>query len=394
MSGPKPWQLAVATLAVALWSSAHIGAQPAPSHPFEYLAPSIVVSAEDRARLDRGQVLVRTLPARDGRLAVFAASRVSAAPELLILWTRAIAELKRSRFVQAVGRFSDPPLLGDLDALELDARDLDAIRRCRPGACGLKLSAGEIASLTGVAAQAGVEWREAVQQEFRRLLLQRVERYRAGGLTALPPPADRRVARHPADALAGILEESPYLSHFPSALAWLQGFPRTNPGIESFFYWSKEQYGDGKPVIAVTHVGIVHRSDHPAAPVAIVGKQIYATHYLDGSLGLTMIVGDAAEGARYLVYVNRSHVDVVKGVWGGIVRSVFEDRLRRHAPEIVDGLRRRLESGPPRQGIAQTIRELWRWASVATILPPCAARRDSHLFARRAQVLHWNGRAT
>ena len=82
---------------------------------FSFFAHLIALDQSDRERLDRGDVLVRVLPARDGELAVFAASRVNAPPDALISWTRRIEELKESRFAPVVRRFSDPPALHDLD---------------------------------------------------------------------------------------------------------------------------------------------------------------------------------------------------------------------------------------------------------------------------------------
>ena len=339
---------AAAVLAMSIATGPFGGAQQAGSDPFQFLAPSVVVSAADRARLDRGQSLARVLSGEDGQLAVFVATRLHAPPDALVAWTRAIAELKRSEFVLAIGRFSDPPRLSDLDGLMLDQRDLDGIRQCRPGDCRLKLSAGDIASLTAVVAMAGAEWRDASQREFRRLLLERVLRYRAGGLTALDRPADRKRPMNPDEALLSIMEQSPYLMRLPQVVAWLKQYPRADSSVESFLYWSKEHYGDGQPVISVTHVGIVRpASDHRVPAVLVVGKQIFATHYLDGSVGLTMVLRDAANGVPYLAYVNRSQIDLLRGFFGGFVRGVLEDRLERQAPLIVRGLRVRLESGRP-----------------------------------------------
>ena len=319
-----------------------------PGDPFEFLAPWIVVSGEDRARLDRNEVLARTLSGRDGQLAVFVATRLNAPPDALVAWTRAIAELKRSKFVLAIGRFSDPPSPSDLDQLTLDQRDLDAIRGCRPGDCGLKLSAADIESLTAVVETAGADWRDAVQEKFRRLLAERVIRYRAGGLAALAAPADGKKPRTLDDALSAIVEQSPYLAKVPNVVTWLQEYPHTDSAVESFFYWSKDHYGEGKPVISITHVGIVRpESDHRVPAVLVVGKQIFATHYVEGGLGLTMVLRDASNGAPYLAYVNRLQIDMLRGFFGGFVRGVLEDRLERQAPLIVRGLRARLESGNP-----------------------------------------------
>jgi hypothetical protein len=318
------------------------------SDPFEFLSPWIALSEADRALLNRGEVLARVLSGKDGQLAVFVATRLDAEPDALVAWTRAIAELKRSKFVLAIGRFSDPPRPSDLDQLTLDQRDLDAIRRCRPGDCGLKLSAADIESLTAVVTRAGEGWREAAQQEFRRLLAARVVQYRARGLPALGPPADRRNSRRPDDALAAIVEQSPYLKKLPNVAAWLEEYPHANSSVESFFYWSKEHFGEGKPVISLTHVGIARpASDHRLPAILVAGKQIFATHYVEGGLGLTMILRDASNGRPYLVYVNRSQVDMLRGFFGLFVRGVLEDRVGQQAPLIVRSLRARLESGDP-----------------------------------------------
>jgi hypothetical protein len=316
------------------------------SDPFGFLAPWIVVSSKERASLDRNQVLARTLPGQKGQLGVFVATRLDAQPDALTAWTRAIGELKRSNFVLAIGRFSDPPRPSDLDNLTLDDRDLDSIRRCRPGACGLKLSAAEIGALSAVAARGDAVWREAVQQEFRRLLVERVIQYRAAGFAAASPPADRTGAIHPQHVLSAILEASPYLTRVPEVRTWLTRYPRAETDVQSFFYWSKEHYGEGKPVVSVTHVGLVRTSaDHWLPGVVVTGKQIFATHYIEGGLGLTMIVRDATTGTSYLAYLNRSQVDFLRGWLGGLMRGRIEGRLERQAPLVIRGLRARLESG-------------------------------------------------
>lgn len=316
------------------------------SNPFEFLAPSIVVSAEDRGKLDRDHVLARTLPGQNGQLAVFVATRLNARPDALTAWTRAIAELKRGKFVLAAGRFSDPPRESDLAGLTLDDGDIDAIRRCRPVACGLKLSVAEIERMTAAIAHAGASWRSALQQEFRRLLVERVMRYRAGGLAASVPPSDHAKPVRPLEAFATILDRSPYLTGMPDLVDWLARYPHSDAAVESFFYWSKEHYSEGKPVVSVTQVGIVHAAPGRHLPaVLIAGKQIYATHYVEGGLGLTMIVCDASTATSYLVYINRSQVDFLRGWFGRLAQSVLEARLQHAAPLVVGALRAQLESG-------------------------------------------------
>lgn len=324
-----------------------------PADPFAFFEPEVVITRSERRRLERDEAVARTLHGDNGQLAVFVATRLKAPPDALAVWTRAIAELKRSRFVLALGRFSDPPALSDVAGLVLDSRDLQEIRDCIPGDCGLKLSAPEIESLRRAVAGAGADWGQAAQAEFRRLLIARVNLYRRGGLAGLPPVAARQKPRYLSAAFTEILDRSPYLGRLPKVRAWLQHYPSSDDtSIESFFYWSKESYGTGKPVISVTHVGIVrpeHNREMPA--VLVTGKQIFATHYVDGSLGLTMVLRGGPNGVSYLAYLNRSKLDLLGGFFGVFVRGVVERRVEREAPEIVRALRVRLEGGYPADGI-------------------------------------------
>ena len=345
--------MAAAAVVVAVSGRPGRATQPH-NDPFEFLAPWIVVSGADRARLDRDQVLARVLSGKDGQLAVFVATRLNAPPDALVAWTRAIAELKRSTFVLAIGRFSDPARPSDLDQLTLDQRDLNAIRQCRPGDCGLKLSAADVESLRAVMTGAGEGWREAAQQEFRRMLAARVVRYRTGGLSALDPPDDRQKSRRPDDALSAIVEQAPYLQKLPNVAAWLEEYPHADSSVESFFYWSKEHYGEGRPVISVTHVGIFRpESDHRLPAILVAGKQIFATHYFEGGLGLTMVLRDPSNGIPYLAYVNRSQVDMFEG----LLRRIRAWRARRPRREPGAARRTRPACAPGKRQPARAPRD-------------------------------------
>ena len=90
------------------------------------------------------------------------------------------------------------------------------------------------------------------------------------------------------------------------------------------------------------------RSYDPGLPDALVaGKEIFATHYVNASLGLTAIVRGEPGAHNYLAYVNRSEVDMLGGMFGGLVRWFMQRRLRSEAADVLRGLRRRLESGEP-----------------------------------------------
>ena len=60
---------------------------------------------------------------------------------------------------------------------------------------------------------------------------------------------------------------------------------------------------------------------------------------------MTAVLGDFPEDASYLVYINRSHVDVLSGVFGGLRRLLIEGRVKSESAEVVRTAKRRLESG-------------------------------------------------
>jgi len=325
-------------------------AQPTPGEgdPFAFFRPLLTVSSADRQRIDRGEVLARILPGRDGEVAVFAATRLNADPDVLARWTHAIESFKKGPFVLAIRRFSTPPVLSDLDDLTLDEGDLEGMRRCRSGDCSVKLTAQEIQALRVVMSAAGSDWKTAAQQEFKRLLLERLSRFSAEGIEGLSPYVDHSEPTLPRDVLAGILERSPHLRmHLPLVTDGLARFPKaTLPATESFMYWSKERYGTGKAVIAVTQVHITRPTGPSLPAIVVLGQELFASHYRDGSLGTSFVVS-AGEQGYYLVYVNRSRVDVLGGFFGGLKRNLIEGRLGNEVKTAVETVRKRLEGGNP-----------------------------------------------
>ena len=304
--------------------------------PMAIVDPSVALSATDRSRLAGGELVSRVLPAHKGQVAVFAATRIDAEPETLIAAARDITDLKKSRLVLAIGRFSNPPQLTDLDALTLDAHDRDVLAACEPHRCSFKLAAIEIEAIKRD--RHGDVDGDRITMALRRVMLQRVQAYLSAGLAALPPISNRSTPWRLHEVLAAAQAESPRLLQSPPLASWIGDEPDRG-SLESFVYWSKELFGSGKPVILITHVAI-HR---PAAGTAVVvGKQIFASRYINGALSMSAVT-TADGGQRYLVYLNRSTVDVLGGVFGGIKRAMLESRLSGEMPELIARLRDRLE---------------------------------------------------
>ena len=315
-------------------------AQSAPAvDPFAFFAPTVVLTADERRQLDSGAPIARILPADGREVAVLAVVPVQADGDRVAAWIRRIDALKRSDAVPAIGRFSSPPVLADLATLTLDPDDATALRACRPTKCDLKLTPPEIARASQALAAAGPNWRPAADVVFREIVLSRAQAYLAPGAG---PSA------WPAEVVARLVQHSPFLTaRVPAQAADLARAPAARTaGAESFLYWAKEKIG-GKATISISDVALVRGSGAGDPVVMSLGRQIFASHYLDASLGVTALVQHGGTGRRYLVYVNRSQVDVLGGMFGGMVRWAAERRVRNEASRVLDGLRRRIDSGAP-----------------------------------------------
>jgi hypothetical protein len=310
------------------------------------LALSLTLS--DYTRLSAGEALVELLPAEAKEVAVRAVTRIDAHHGRLIQWTRRIDELHKGRYVDAIGRFSDPPRLSDLEALSLDDNDLTDLRRCRSGKCGVKLSDAEIARVRETIAAAGAGWKTAVQQTFRAILLARAVQYLTDGHAGSASYHDARTPVQLDSEFAALASEV--------ALTHPRLFPLTNhlslypkgemADVESFLYWSKESLG-AKPIVSITHVAMIESRDRYTREALVAKKQVYASHYLLASLSFTAITASPDGRSQYLVYLNRSRSDVFDGLFGGFIRRTIARRLRSEAPQALQALRQRLESAPP-----------------------------------------------
>jgi hypothetical protein len=140
-----------------------------------------------------------------------------------------------------------------------------------------------------------------------------------------------------ADIDSLLAASAPYLNLAPAISRHLRAFPERSPDVDDALYWTKEQFG-WKPVIRLTHFAIGPTAAKSGEPIVAASLQLYASHYIDASLGIVLLLD--AGGPRpgcHVIYVNRSRVKAAAGRFGSITRRVIESRAR-------DGLRRFLET--------------------------------------------------
>jgi hypothetical protein len=309
-----------------------------------FLMAAFDLSVTEIGRLDRGEVISRTLDVKNRReVATLGIVRISASPATYAERLADITTFKRTGDVVQVGMFSSVPQAADVAALSLDEAELKRLRACRVGNCDVRLPADVIERV-----RRDVHWDapDASRQAsalIRQELVDYVVRYGQRGSAAAMEYADRPGGLNVAREFAALLETDPVTSRYaPRLRRHLLDYPASSgSGMTDFVYWSKELIR-GRPVISITHVATAAAVDDSPVAYAVGSKQIYAMHYFDASLGLTLLVPDRRPGgsATFLVYLNRSRIDLFDGLFGGVARRIVAGRARGLVVEQLQRLQR------------------------------------------------------
>lgn len=302
------------------------------------LLKQVGFSAHEIERVNRREVVARTNDA-DGSAVALAVATIMEVPAAFYLEKfRAITSFKTGPEVKQIGRFGRTPSAADIAPLLLEQADVDDLRTCRPGSCGLRLDAEGIAQLARPDARL-----DTSSSAMRSYLVAYAARYLAAGNGALMEYRSTSQPRRIFDELATILGKSQYLrQHWPALFDAVANYSGSLPeGLDGFIYWSKEKFGP-RAVVSLTHVVV---SPLEQGRAAVATKGIYATHYGDASLGLTMLLeeGTPAAPRTMVIYVNRSRLDVLGGVFGAIKRPLVRSRAREGAERTMRALRERTE---------------------------------------------------
>ena len=322
---------------------------PASSDPARtFLMTAFSLADADVKRIDTGEVVSRTLDVKNGReVATLGIVRIRTSPSEYVERLADIATFKRTNDILQIGKFGSPPRLEDLASLTIDEGDLKRLRDCRVGDCNLRLSAEGIERV-----RREIDWRAAdasgkASLLVRQLLVDYVGRYGQGGTAATMEYAGRVPRLNVSREFASLLDTDPITSTYaPRLRRHLLDYPASSSSAEKmtdFVYWSKELVR-GRPVISITHVATAAALDGSPVAYAVGSKQIYAMHYYDASLGLTLLVPDRTSPtpATYVVYLNRSRIDLFDGLFGGVARRLVAGRARSLVAEQLQRLQRKL----------------------------------------------------
>ncbi|MFY9558483.1 MAG: hypothetical protein WAV20_16845 [Blastocatellia bacterium] len=321
-------------------------AQELPGWFQELLQERLKVTEENLASLVHGEPVTRVLRTQEKReIAALGIVRVEASAELFIHGLRDIVDFKKSSSVLQIGKFSNPPRLEDLNGLTLDRCCLDAIKNCEAGQCAMQTSSEMMGRFREELSLYTPDYEARANSLARKILLDYVRAYLKAGNSALIEYHDQKNGTQLANEYRSLLEESRFLTDYaPEFHKYLEEFPKsTSPNVEDFIYWSKEKYGL-KPVVSITHVAIYKRTLGNRTEVLVASKQLYANHYFDSSLALTVFVegNERATSGSYLLYLNRSRIGALRGFFVGLKRSVIGAQIRQGLGKNLMLIKRRL----------------------------------------------------
>lgn len=344
--------MAVIFVAAPMVSGAGLRAQTVPSQLRQFLTTNARFDEGDFRDLAAGKPVTKLLGGKDKvEVAGIGAIRIAVPRDFFLSQLDDIAPYKQAQTnpPPEVGKFNSPPQLADLQALSLDTRDIDSLRDCRPGHCDVKLPGTAIKRFRQEIEWSGNGAAESANRLFREFLLTRVEAYLKSGNAALAAYHDKRSPVSLVSGLQKLIASAPYLaSRAPRLAKCLENFPRCDVAVQGFLYWSKEEFGHGlQPVVSVSQVLLDREGNNGSGWVWQASKQLYASHYVDCSLALTLIVeaGDKRDApALYLVYLNRSRSDVFKGILAGMVRGFVQGGVNDEMSERLVRIQKWTES--------------------------------------------------
>src|SRR3954463_3024872 len=301
------------------------------------------------AMLTSGQVIARVESTGDtGEIVTVGAVAVRATRERTAAYYDQVLSYVDGQVTLAFGRFHNPPTLDDVKTLTLDDAEIEAIESCKPRDCDVQISGEGLQMIRREVDWKAPDARARVEAAVRQAMVAYVAAYMQRGDAALVTYADTATPVSLKQEWQGILANSQYFQHYAPALRdYLLHFSQPPlPGGHDVFYWIKEAFGL-KPTISVVH-SVTYQPPQEPGRIAIAQKQIYASHYYDGSLALANLyeAGDKGTPVTVVVYANRSRGDLLKGGFGGIKRKIARAQARTAAIDALATIQTQLEKAP------------------------------------------------
>jgi len=316
--------------------------------PFKFFRDYVGLKEDQIAAIRNGKAVAKVVESRTpDEVFVFGSVYVQSTPEEYLKLASDIDALRKLPSYLAIRKFSDPPQLSDLDGFTLEVDDIKQLKNCEPGKCDVQLPTEAMDAF-----KQSVNWSEPdaanqANQLAQKMALETIHRYTQGGNAALGTYMDKHHPTVVGETFASLLSRSKALPvYLPELEHYLLGYPRAqSKNIQSEFYWEKVEFGL-KPTLRIVQA-IVYRDSRSTDPAyAVAVKQLYASHYFETALDLTVCVRDQETPERgfYLITLKGSQQAGLTGFKGGIVRKVAVDKTRSSLERALGAIKQKLES--------------------------------------------------
>jgi hypothetical protein len=319
------------------------------AEPYTFFEQAIGLNHDQIANLEQGKAVAKILPSLEpSEVVVFGAIRIHASPEDYLRLAQNLDSLRALPNYLGVRQFSTPPKLSDLEGFILEDDDIKDLRSCRPGKCQLQLPSNAMEEF-----QASLDWHAPdvvarVNRMAQKMALEELVRYQKDGNSALGTYYDKEQPLRVTDQFESLLNQSRALPNYlPELQHYLSGYPQAQlPHAESVFYWERVKFGL-KPTLRMNHM-MIYRGDRTSRAMDYVAiKQLYASHYFETALDLSVCVPDNSqpEGRGfYLITVKGSRQAGLTGPKGAIIRKAALSRTRSSLEASLLQVKRVLES--------------------------------------------------
>jgi hypothetical protein len=339
---PKSLTLLVLALLIVLAASSQ-GKDDTPEAT-KFFREYVGLNEDQIGAIRNGKALAKVLESRTpDEVVVFGAVYVESTPEEYLKLASNIDSLRKLPNYLAIQELSNPPQVSDLDGFTLSEQDIQELKRCKPEHCEVQLPSEAIHAF-----QQSVNWSspdaaDQVNRLAKQMTIEAISRYEQGGNAALGTYRDKTHPAVVADTFRSLLSRSKALPvYLPELDRYLLDYPHAPAEhIQSKFYWKRVNFGL-KPTVRVVQA-IVYRDPAAGPAYAIAVKQLYASHYFETALDLTVCVRDQRQGF-YLVTLKGSQQAGLTGLKGGLVRKVAVDKTRSSLERALTAIKQRLEA--------------------------------------------------
>jgi hypothetical protein len=327
-------------------SSAPIYAENLPHDLHRFFRDQMRLGDAEVAAISRGAVVAKMLPSKTlNEILVFGAVFVKADPEEYLRLAFNLERLRKLPGYLGIGRIGDVSAPSDLEGFTLEPEDIQDLKDCKPGKCGLQLPAASMQELQRAIVWSRNDVEAQVNARVQRMAIDFLRRYQDHGNKVLGTYHDKEHPFDVHDQLASWLGRSETLPvHFPELSRYLLAYPEATPKeVESSFYWEKVAFGL-KPTLRLNHV-MTYRSARPAGAAHVVAiKQLYASHYFQLALDLTECVMANDRRGFYLISLKGSMQQGLSGFKGSLLRKAVVRRTRAAQEKGLNGIKKALET--------------------------------------------------